>query len=183
MPKELAVHDASRCNPTLTASANHAVRVNWFRLILRLSTSPTMYEQHIVQGPSFMHLQSAIRSSSFKSQPATDWSLWLAFYEWNCINSITDRHRFWEICLYSDMHVCCCLSFNPRPPPLRRHYSSLGQNTRCPSADWNNRISLLEIMACMHSPPVPSIQRSISRLPLRTPTIDRWTLSGLVNMY
>lgn len=170
MPKESAVHEASRCNPTLTESANHA----WIDSA-RTSFSPPptlcIYKPHIVQGPSFMHLQSAIRSSSFKSQPATDWSLWLAFYEWNCINSITDRQRFWEICLYSDMHVCCCyLSFNPRPPPLRRRYSSLEQSPRCPSAYWNNRISLFEIMACMHSTPVPSIQSSISRLPLENAT-------------
>lgn len=124
MPAELAIQHCKKMKrPTKACSANHTVRVNWFRPLRRRP------HHHALAPSHSCILQPAIRSSS-PLRPA-DWIglvvwsgcvLWMKLHQLNYQTNIDSWNFVYMLtCIWCDV---CCLNFVPpaATPPVKSLY-------------------------------------------------------------
>lgn len=126
MPAELAIQHCKKKRPTKACSANHTVRVNWFRPLRRRP------HHHALAPSHSCILQPAIRSSS-PLRPA-DWIglvvwsgcvLWMKLHQLNYQTNIDSWNFVYMLtCIWCDV---CCLNFVPPAATLHQssHYTIL----------------------------------------------------------
>lgn len=126
MPAELAIQHCKKKRPTKACSANHTVRVNWFRPLRRRP------HHHALAPSHSCILQPAIRSSS-PLRPA-DWIglvvwsgcvLWMKLHQLNYQTNINSWNFVYMLtCIWCDV---CCLNFVPPAATLHQssHYTIL----------------------------------------------------------